>query len=54
VWAGSGLCIRAPNGEREGIVRSGSSPQGVRPVVYSPSQGVAGVILYSLFELARK
>ena len=36
VWAGSGHCIRAPNGEREGVVRSGLSPQGVRPVVYSP------------------
>ena len=33
VGAGSGHCIRAPNGEREGVVRSGMSPQGVRPVV---------------------
>ena len=30
--AGSGHCIQAPNGEREGIVRSGFAPQGVRPV----------------------
>ena len=35
-WAGSGHCIRAPNGEREGFIRSGSSPQGVRPVVIRP------------------
>ena len=32
VLAGSGHCIRAPNGEQGGVVRSGSLPQGVRPV----------------------
>ena len=36
-WAGSGHCIRAPNGEQGGVVRSGSLPQGVRPVVFQPS-----------------
>ena len=36
VLAGSGHCIRAPNGEREGVVRSGISPQGVRPVWLRP------------------
>lgn len=35
-WAGSGHCIRAPNGQQEGFIRSGSSPQGVRPVVLQP------------------
>ena len=47
MWAGSGHCIRAPNGEREGVVRSGFSPQGVRPVVYSPLELLLGVVLNS-------
>ena len=36
VLAGSGLRIRSPDGEREGIVRPGFTPQGVRPVLVTP------------------
>jgi hypothetical protein len=50
VYAGSGLCIRAPNGELEGVVRSGISPQGVRPVVYySPGMFFRGGPLFVRF-----
>jgi len=46
-WAGSGHCIRAPNGEQGGIVRSGSLPQGVRPVLKQPSGVLWRVVLDS-------
>jgi hypothetical protein len=42
VGAGSGHCIHAPNGEREGIVRSGFAPQGVRPV-FVKARGLSSV-----------
>ena len=41
-WAGSGHCIRAPTGEQGGIIRSDSSPQGVRPVFLQPSRRSVG------------
>jgi hypothetical protein len=54
VWAGSGHCIRAPNGEQEGVVRSGLSPQGVRPVVlFSPGMFFRGGPLSSVLVCGR-